>query len=61
MMGFTAEGQARPELAEKRDKGLGVSSAAKQQARADIPDTEILPGADAWQRGEVIQLKLGHE
>lgn len=61
MMGFTAEGQARPELAEKRDKALGVSSTAKAKARADIPETEILPGADAWQKGDVVQVKLGRE
>jgi hypothetical protein len=61
MMGFTAEGQARPELAEKRDKAFGISSAAKEKARADIPDTEILPGADAWQKGEVVRVRLGRE
>jgi hypothetical protein len=61
MMGFTADGQARPELVEKRDQALGVSTAAKKAARADIPDTPILPGADAWQDGNVVQLKLGKE
>lgn len=61
MMGFTADGQVRPELVEKRDKALGVSSAAKKAARADIPDTPLLPGADAWQTGNVVQVTLGRE
>jgi hypothetical protein len=61
MMGFTADGQVKPELVDKRDQALGVSTAAKKAARADIPDTEILPGADAWQAGNVVQVKLGQE
>jgi len=61
MMGFTADGQVKPELVDKRDQALGVSTAAKKAARADIPDTEILPGADAWQTGNVVQVKLRQE
>lgn len=61
MMGFTADGQAKPELVEARDRDLGVSSAAKQQARADIAAPPILPGADAWQEGKVMQVRLGEE
>lgn len=61
MMGFTADGQVKPELVEKRDKSLRVSSAAKKAARADIPDTPILPGADAWQKGDVLQVRIGRE
>ena len=61
MMGFTADGQVRPELVEQRDRALGVSTAAKQAARADIAETPILPGADAWQSGNVVQVKLERE
>ena len=61
MMGFTADGQVRPELVEQRDRTLGVSTAAKQAARADIAETPILPGADAWQSGNVVQVKLERE
>lgn len=61
MMGFTADGQAKPELVEQRDRALGVSSAAKQEARADISAPSILPGADAWQGGKVMQVRLGEE
>ena len=61
MMGFTADGQAKPELVEERDRALGVSSAAKQEARADISAPPILPGADAWQGGKVMQVRLGEE
>lgn len=61
MMGFTADGQVKPELVDKRDKALGVSTAAKKAARTDIPDTPILPGADAWQKGDVLQVRIGRE
>jgi hypothetical protein len=61
MMGFTAEGQAEPDLVRARDKALGVSTAAKKAARADIQNTLILSGADAWQTGDVVQVKLGRE
>jgi len=61
MMGFTADGQAKPELVEKRDRALVVSTAAKKAARTDIPDTPILPGADAWQKGDVLQVRIGRE
>jgi hypothetical protein len=58
MMGFTADGQVKPELVQQRDKAFGIDSAAKKAARADIPDTPILPGADAWEKGEVIRLQI---
>jgi hypothetical protein len=61
MMGFTADGQVLPELVEQRDRALGVSTAAKQAARTDIAETPILPGADAWQGGNVVQVKLARE
>jgi hypothetical protein len=61
MMGFTADGQVKPELVEKRDKAFRISSAAKKAARADIQETPVLPGADAWQTGNVLQVKLGRE
>lgn len=61
MMGFIADGQAKPELIRERDQALGVSTAAKKAARADIHDTPILPGADAWQTGDVVQVRIGRE
>lgn len=56
MMGFTAEGQADPAMIQRRDQRLGISSSQEKRARADIPTPTVNPGADAWQRGNVIQL-----
>ncbi|MBB5769580.1 OBAP family protein [Xanthomonas euroxanthea] len=57
MMGFTADGQANPEMVATRDARLGVSSEDKRKRRADIPVPNIDPGADAWQQGTVIQIQ----
>jgi hypothetical protein len=58
MMGFTADGQADPALAEARDKRFGISTKAMVQSRKDIPTPELVPGANAWETGDVVQLKL---
>lgn len=57
MMAFTADGQIDPELLDKREQRLGVSAADNAARRADIPQPEIDPLADAWEQGEVIQLE----
>ena len=56
MMGFTADGQIDPALVSQRDQRLGISSAEEKANRADIPAPAVNPGADAWQKGKVIQL-----
>jgi len=56
MMGFTADGQADAAMVAARDQRLGIASAERRRDRADIPAPEIDPGADAWQRGQAIQL-----
>jgi hypothetical protein len=56
MMGFTKDGQLEDSLITRRDKNFEFSTAEKRKNRADIPDHTILPGADSWQNGEVIQL-----
>jgi hypothetical protein len=56
MMGFTADGQADPGMVRARDERFGVSSEENRKRRADIVAPPIEPGADAWQRGEPIQL-----
>ena len=58
MMGFTADGQIDEALLRARDEDLRVSTMEKKAGRANIPVREIAPGADAWQRGEIVQLKL---
>lgn len=39
-----------------RDARLGVSSEDKRKRRADIAAPPIDAGADAWQKGKVIQI-----
>jgi len=57
MMGFTADGQANPQMVEARDRRMGIDSKAKKAARADIVAPAIDPDADAWQKGRIIQIK----
>ena len=53
MMGFTADGQAKPELVADRDRRFGISTEENRQEREDIPMPEVLPGANAWEKGTV--------
>jgi hypothetical protein len=57
MLGFTADGQSNPQMVADRDKGYGISSNEKKKTRAEIAAPPIQPGADAWQKGEIIQLE----
>lgn len=56
MMGFTADGQANPKMVGERDHRFGITSEAKRTARADILAPDLLPEADAWRHGKVIQI-----
>ena len=56
MMGFTKEGQLRPELIEARDKRFDISTAEKKKNREDIPLPSVDPMANAWEKGEIRQL-----
>lgn len=58
MMGFTADGQTRPELEEDRDRRLGVSTQARRRARSVFPWHRPSLQANAWQQGHVFQLTL---
>lgn len=58
MMGFTEDGQLRPELQEERDKRFNVSTAEKRKQREDIPMPQVDPLANAWEKGEVRQLHI---
>jgi hypothetical protein len=57
MMAFTADGQTKANIIAERDRLYGPS-AAKKAARADIADVKVDPGADAWQKGQAVQLDL---
>jgi hypothetical protein len=56
MMGFTADGQANPEMVTQRYQRFDISSGEKKQKRANIEYPRIDPEADAWQKDIVIQL-----
>lgn len=57
MMGFTADGQASPEMIADRDRRMNISSDELRQRRADISYPSIDPDADAWSKGIVLQLR----
>ncbi len=56
MMGFTADGQIDPALVSARDTRFGINTEERKSRRADIAEPAILPGADAWQQGQVVQI-----
>lgn len=60
MMGFTAEGQLKPEMIQSRDKELGIESGTVKKAREDLARSAPQPavGADAWKNGTAQQLSL---
>lgn len=58
MMGMTQDGQADPQLIADRDRRSGISSSERRVGRADIPAPADQNGANSWQNGRTIQLKL---
>jgi Protein of unknown function (DUF1264) len=58
MMGFTKDGQLKPELLADRDKRFGTSTAEKKKNREDIPMPPVQPGANAWETGEIRQFTI---
>ncbi len=57
MMGFTADGQLDPALEQARDDRLDVDTQAIRRSRESIPQPTVDPAANAWEKGEVIQLQ----
>lgn len=61
MMGFTADGQLKPEMIAARDTALGISTAEVREGRAELarsaPPADA--GADGWKDGAAHQLALG--
>jgi hypothetical protein len=62
MMGFTADGQLKPEMIVSRDKELGISTADVKKAREDLANSapQPQPGANGWQNGKARQLSLNN-
>ncbi|GAB3261678.1 OBAP family protein [Larkinella harenae] len=61
MMGFTKDGQLADSLLTRRDERFKISTQEKRQNRADIPTPNVQPGANAWEQGEIRQLKVSSE
>lgn len=57
MMGFTQDGQLNPALLTDRDRRFDVNTSAIRQQRKDLPAHPVAQGADAWEQGQVIQIK----
>lgn len=60
MMGFTADGQLKPDMIAKRDNDLKLSTETSRKARSDLARSAppVVPGADSWQQGSSPQLVL---
>jgi Protein of unknown function (DUF1264) len=57
MMGFTEPGQAQESLIQQVEKEVGYSAEQRMKDREDIEATAVLPGANAWEEGNVYQIK----
>jgi hypothetical protein len=58
MMGFTKDGQIKPELVRERDKRFKISTSEKKASRSDIHSDKVDPGANAWEKGELRQFAI---
>lgn len=58
MMGFTKDGQVHAELLQDREKRLGISAEERRKNRAEIPMPKLQAGANAWESGRIVQLRL---
>jgi hypothetical protein len=61
MMGFTKDGQLRPELLAQRDQRFEISTAEKKRNREDIPMPQVDPMANAWEKGELRQFVISNK
>lgn len=58
MMGFVKDGQVDRRMLQDRDRRFGASVPALREGRSDIPWPKVDPGANAWQGGRTVQLRL---
>jgi hypothetical protein len=56
MMGFTADGQAEPQMLTDYERARSIDLTKAKGKRADLPTRPIAPGADAWQQGPAFQI-----
>ena len=57
MMGFTADGQMDPRLLTDRDKRFDVDTKKIRESRKDIVAHPVAKGANAWEKGNTVQLE----
>lgn len=58
MMGFVKDGEVNEAMLRDRDKRFDVSFEERRGNRDDIASPTVLPGANQWQSGRTVQLKL---
>ena len=58
VMGYTEDNQITPEFVTQRDKLFGVNTTEIRESRVNITAPEVLPGADSWKRGFILQYGL---
>jgi hypothetical protein len=58
MMGFTKDGQLDQKLLKDRDERFDISTEENKKNREDIPMPAIVPGANAWEKGEIRQFVI---
>ena len=61
MMGFTKDGQLDKKMLADRDKRFDISTEETRKNRADIPTPQIVPGANAWEKGEIRQFVISNK
>lgn len=61
MMGFTKDGQLDKKMLADRDRRFDTSSEETRKNRADIPMPQVVPGANAWEKGEIRQFVISTE
>jgi len=61
MMGFTKDRQLDKKMLADRDKRFDISTEETRKNRADIPMPQIVPGANAWEKGEIRQFVISNK
>jgi hypothetical protein len=57
MMGFTEDGQIDERIVTERDQRFGINTGDIKKRRAEIPETAVADGADAWKAGKIMQVQ----
>ena len=58
MMAFVKDGQVNQQMLRDRDTRFDISWVRRREDRSDIPMPAAIAGADSWQSGRILQLRL---